>query len=224
MAAYRSRPFFDPQMGAIALTQQLTVVLPMHNNERQIRSTVHDLLDLSVLIRAEIDLVIVDDGSTDDTFESACELARMYPRIQVLRQPFRSGLSSVLELVRNRLAVEMVVVHDGVSAVDPAELKQLLLAERGRFEQTLAGETKTAESIDSHGSRRFAAVRTLHQNMEIAHRSAIGFTWLRLEKPLVPRRRQVAKQSQPATPVLTSLPMGNYLATLPTGLSAMPLS
>ncbi|GEM_PF-1490599 len=211
-------------MGALALTQQLTVVLPMHNQERQIRSTVHDLLDLSVLVKAEIDLVIVDDGSTDDTFESACELARMYPRIQVLRQPFRSGLSSVLELVRNRLTVEMVIVHDGVSRVDPAELKQLLMSDRTHSQAPYASDTQTVESIDSHGSRRFAAVRALHENMEIAHRRALGFTWLRLEKPLVPRRRQVVEQKKPATPVVTSLSMGNYLANLPTGFGAMPLS
>ena len=209
-------------MGALALTQQLTVVLPMHNQERQIRSTVHDLLDLSVLIKAEVDLVIVDDGSTDDTFESACELARLYPRIQVLRQPFRSGLTSVLELVRNRLTVEMVIVHDGVSPVDPAELKQLLLGEHSRSQSP--SDTQTAESIDSHGSRRFASVRVLQENMEIAHRRALGFTWLRLEKPLVPRRRQVVDQAKPTTPVLTSLPMGSYLANLPTGFSSVPMS
>ncbi len=206
------------------MNQLLTVVLPMHNNERQIRSSVHDLLDLSVLIKVPIDLVIVDDGSTDDTFEAACELARTYPQIQVLRQPFRSGLATVLELVRNRIAVEMVIVHDGVSPIDPAELKQLLMSEGGRRREVNMADAQTAESIDSHGSRRFAAVRTLHQNMEIAHRAALGFTWLRIEKPLVPRRRQVVEQKTTTTPVLSNLPMGNYLANFPTGASVVPMS
>ncbi len=207
----------DRQMGAMALNQQLTVVLPMHNNERQIRSSVHDILDLVVLTNSNLDLVIVDDGSTDDTFEAACELARRYPRIQVLRQPFRSGLASVLELVRNRLTVDMVIVHDGVSPIDSTELKQLLMIEQAPGRRDDA-DTQTAESIDSHGSRRFAAVRTLHDRMEIAHRGALGFTWLRLEKPLVPRRRpvvdrQLVEQSKPLVPI------ANYLTNLPTGFS-----
>ncbi len=214
----------DPQDGSHGVNQHLTVVLPMHNNERQIRSSVHDLLDLSVSIKAPIDLVIVDDGSTDDTFEAACELARTYPQIQVLRQPFRSGLATVLELVRNRVAVEMVIVHDGVSPIDPAELKQLLMSEGGRRRDVNPADALTAESIDSHGSRRFAAVRTLHQSMEIAHRSALGFTWLRIEKPLIPRRRQVVEQQKTTTPVLSNLPMGNYLASFPTGAGVVPMS
>lgn len=190
------------------MNQKLTVILPMHNNERQIRSSVHDVLDLAVLTRINLDLVIVDDGSTDDTFETACELARMYPRIQVLRQPFRGGLGSVLELVRNRLPVEMAIVHDGITPFDPMELKDLLMKEVQAARPTRV-EAHTAESIDSHGSRRFAAVRTLHNNLEAAHRKTLGFTWLRLEKPLVPRRRQLVEQSTPIAPIasyLTSLP------------------
>jgi glycosyltransferase involved in cell wall biosynthesis len=202
----------------MTLNQQLTVVLPMHNMERQIRSSVHDLLDLSVLIRMPLSIVIVDDGSTDDTFETACEMARMYPQIQVLRQSFRSGLGSALELVHNRLNLDMAIVHDGVSPIDPAELKELLLKEP----QPTRELAVVANSLDGRGSRRFAAVRALQQSMEIAHRAAIGFSWLRIEKPLVPRRRQVVEQWKPVSPVLTTLPTANYLTTLPGGIPGLP--
>ena len=53
------------------LNEQLTVVLPMHNNEREIRSSVHSILEFSVQARLSLDLVIVDDGSTDDTYEDS---------------------------------------------------------------------------------------------------------------------------------------------------------
>jgi hypothetical protein len=212
-----------PPEGDITLNQQLTVVLPMHNNERQIRSTVHDLLDISVMTRTPFDLVVVDDGSTDDTFESACELARMYPQVQAFRLAFRSGLGPVLELVRNRLQVEMVIVHDGVTPIDPMELKQLLMQQRAGWHGREA-VAEPVENYESRGSRRFAAVRTLQQNMERAHRNVAGFNWLRLEKPLVPRRRATTNQPKPATPVLGNLTTGNYLAELPTGFSASLLS
>jgi glycosyltransferase involved in cell wall biosynthesis len=204
----------------MTLNQQLTVVLPMHNMERQIRSSVHDLLDLSVLIRTPFEIVIVDDGSTDDTFETACEMARTYPQIRVLRQSFRSGLGSALELVRNRLDLDMAIVHDGVSPIDPAELKELLLNEPQPAREVAA----VANGLDARGSRRFAAVRTLQRSMEIAHRAVIGFSWLRIEKPLVPRRRQVVEQPKSVSPVLTTLPTANYLTTLPGGIMGLPLA
>jgi hypothetical protein len=81
-----------------------------------------------------------------------------------------------------------------------------------------------ANSLDARGSRRFAAVRALQQSMEIAHRAAIGFTWLRIEKPLVPRRRQVVEHSKPVSPVLTTLSTPSYLTTLPGGITGLPLS
>jgi glycosyltransferase involved in cell wall biosynthesis len=204
------------------LNLQHTVVLPMHNSERQIRATVRDLLDLSETIHVPIKLVIVDDGSTDDTFESACELARQYPQVQVLRQPFRGGLGSVLELVRNRLRVDRVIVHDGVTNVEPLELKQLLVQQHdgwhGRREMP-----QTKDEMNSRGSRRFAAVRALQENMEIAHRVVRGFRWLRIEKPLVPRRRPVTEKPKPSSPVLGSLTMDSYLAELPSGFGTESL-
>lgn len=188
------------------MNQPLTVVLPMHNSERQIRSAVHDILDLSVALNTPLDLVIVDDGSTDDTFETACELARTYPRIKVLRQPLRSGFASVLELVRNRLPIEMAIVHDGVSPIDPAEIKHLVVSERERRQGT--PNTVTLEGFGSHGSRRLPSLRRLQQSMEVAHRAAIGFTWLQFAKPFSPRRRQVVEQLT-TTPVLSHLPVAD---------------
>lgn len=204
------------------MNQQLTVVLPMHNNERQIRSTVHDLLDILVMTRAPFRLVIVDDGSTDDTFESACELARMYPQVQAFRQAYRGGLGSVLELVRNRLPLDMVIVHDGVTPVDPLELKQLIMEQRESWHGR--EPVASAENYESRGSRRFAAVRALQQNMEQAHRSVMGFNWLRLEKPVVPRRRAVSDQPKAISPVLGNLATTSYITELPTGFGNSLLS
>lgn len=200
------------------MQQPLTVVLPMHNNERQIRSTVLDVLDLAVLIRVNIRVVVMDDGSTDDTFEAACELARRFPQVEVLRQPVRSGLSAATDLVRTRLGVDMVIMHDGVSEIDISELKYLLLESSGK---NAAYQTSPAkEEATQAGSRRFAAVRELHKNMEQAHRSALGFCCLKLDRQIVPRRRQVLEK-QVETPKIA--PVAGYLADLPTSTpAAMP--
>ena len=199
-------------------SQQLTVVLPMHNNERQIRSIVFDLLDLSVTTKVPLRLVIVDDGSTDDTFEAACELARKFPQIIVLRQPVRGGLQSVLNLVCRRMHISMAIVHDGVTPIIPGELKQLIV--RHHIGGTDSVGDVPAPADDQRGARRFAAIRTLQQNMEHAHRKVSGFHWQRFEKPLVPRRRIVADPATRPTPVLSTLPMTTFLAQLPTGVSS----
>jgi len=179
------------------LKQQLTIVLPMHDCERYLRSSVLEVLEIAQSVSTMIEVVVVDDGSTDETYETACELSRVYPQVTVLRQPVRRGLSAAMEMVARRLSVEMVVVHDGLSPVDCSELKTLLQMDPQLdtdSRQSVVRETAIANSV---GSRRFASVRALHQSMERVHRSVTGFRWTQLEKPMVPRRRAMSGQPLP---------------------------
>ena len=200
------------------MDQPLTVVLPVHNRERQLRSSVQDILDLVQTIRRPMQIVIVDDGSTDDTYETACELAQQYPQLHVFRQSIRQGVGAALELVRNRLAVEMVLVHDGVSIIDATQLQNALQTD-DRAHQVVQRAGTTTESA---GSRRFSAVRALHNQMEQVHRLATSFRWIQLERPMVPRRRHSAK---PAPSMPAEMISGNVTVTLPQlPLGAVPTS
>ena len=205
-------PLFGiPPQGVNSLKQQLTVVLPMYNCERQIRTSVLDVLEIAHSISALIEVVVVDDGSTDETYESACELARIYPQVKVLRQQVHQGLSAAMEMVGRRLSVDRVVVHDGVSPIDCFELKTLLQMDRQPDtspRQSVVRQTATTNLV---GSRRFSSVRTVHQSMEHAHRRVTGFRWMQLEKPMIPRRRAIS-----APPLPISVP--SNMSIMPTGM------
>ena len=197
------------------MDKPLTVVLPMRNRERELRSEVLDILELGHATRATIEVIIVDDGSVDETYETACEVARTYPQVCVFRQTIRQGLAAALDLVRHRTTAEMVVVHDGVSVVDTAQLKSLL--EIDPIDVTdVRSEIRTSATVDSCGSRRFAPIRELHNSMEQAHRYVLGFCWMQLEDRLIPRRCPNNVESAPmesgfrseVTESLPSIPMG----------------
>src|SRR5262245_28185529 len=107
------------------------------------------ILELANGPHRRLTLAIVDDGSTDDTFETACELARDFPQVRVFRQPFQGGLGPALDDVRQRLGIGEAIVHDGVGPIDLAQLSALLND----------GAALPAAMADEHrGSRRFAAV------------------------------------------------------------------
>lgn len=175
-------------MGANVLNQPLTVVLPMYNFERQMRRSVLEVLELANAYTHEFSIVIVDNGSADETYETACELARTYPQIKVLRQSVRQGLGRVLEMVRSSFAMEMVVVHDGVSPINISQLKTVLNSGDSTNSDLAAESMRDATGQETSASRRFASLRALHDSMEHVHRSLRGFCWMKLEKPLVPRR------------------------------------
>jgi hypothetical protein len=176
------------------LNQPLTVVLPMYNFERQLRQSVSEVLELANTFTHEFSILIFDNGSTDDTYEAACELACTYPQIRVLRHSVRQGLGKVLEIVRSSYTMEMVVVHDGVSPISMSQLKTVLSTTDSARTDLAVESMRDVTCEGTCASRRFASMRSLHNSMEHAHRAVRGFCWMKLEKPLVPRRcREVTR-------------------------------
>lgn len=176
------------------MNSPVTIVLPVHNAERTLRTVVFRILELTELARRKLRLVIVDDGSTDETFETACELARKFPQVAIFRQPFQRGLGPALEEVRRRLGVDSVLVHDGASPIDVAELAAMIDEGERRPRTTAADEPLS-------GSRRFAAVSTLNARLAAVHRAASSLRWLQLDQPLAPRRKRIEAISAVAPPI-----------------------
>jgi GT2 family glycosyltransferase len=174
-----------------------TIVLPVHNRERTLCPEVLRILDLAEILHRRVVVAIVDDGSHDGTYEAASELARQFPQVRVLRQPYQRGLGGALELVQSRLGAARVVAHNGVAAIDLDELAELLTApdELPSAVMVITRETATEAS----GSRRFAAPMLSNSGQSVAPSSpaarAGSFRWLRLDEPIKPRR---SRAIQPA--------------------------
>lgn len=167
----------------------ITIVLPVHNAERTLRSTLMGILELAETAARNLCVAVVDDGSTDGTYEVACELARMYPQVRVFRQAYQCGLGAALDQVRRTLGVGQVIAHSGLAAVDVAELAAVLAAPPGSRSSTPS--TAPDPHIGARGSRRFASMAATNAR-PAAQRSVASFRWLRLDEPPTPRRRSIA--------------------------------
>jgi glycosyltransferase involved in cell wall biosynthesis len=150
----------------------VAIILPVHNAERTLRRTVTQILDLAVAADRRLTLAIVDDGSTDDTFEAASELARDFPQVRIFRQRFQGGLGPALDEVRRRLNLEEAIVHDGVGPIDLSELAAML-----RSNATPAAAPTDARP-EGRGSRRFAAVKALNARLAEVHGAITSFHWM----------------------------------------------
>lgn len=168
-----------------SLSSAVTIVLPVHNVERNLARVLARVLEVAYSLGQRLEVAIVDDGSIDGTYEAACELARRYPQVRVLRQPFQRGLRAALELVRRELGVERVVAHDGVNAVNAEELCQVLRDSSHTVPRpTLLGLSPVGEGRRSRRSATLTAVQ--HEPRS----SAGAFHWLRLDDTDVPRRKR----------------------------------
>ena len=80
--------------------KSLTIVLPVHNAESRLRKNVRELLELASELTARFGVLIIDDGSTDATYEVAEELASYFPQVTIRRNRQCLGLGASLEYVQ----------------------------------------------------------------------------------------------------------------------------
>ncbi len=75
---------------------QVSVIIPVYNGERWVGDAVRSIVGARGVTGA-VELIVVDDGSTDRSAEVAAEAAAGFPRFQLVRQP-NAGVSAA----RNR--------------------------------------------------------------------------------------------------------------------------
>ncbi|MCL2051087.1 MAG: glycosyltransferase family 2 protein [Lachnospiraceae bacterium] len=67
--------------------EKLYIVMPAYNEAENIRSVVPDWHEMAVMAGPDSRLVVVDDGSKDNTYELLCELSKEYPQLIALTKP-----------------------------------------------------------------------------------------------------------------------------------------
>ena len=176
------------------LNPAVTIVLPVHNAQRTLRSSLLGLMELAETTGPRLQVAVVDDGSTDATYEIACDLASEFPQIHVLASALPAGTWFGARAGSSRLGVTDVVAHNGVGEIDHQELAMLLAAGTERRDAPHANAaTMTGEG---RGTRRAGSQPASAPRLAKAHRTGGAFRWLRIDEPATSRRKRSA------TPVL----------------------
>lgn len=103
---------------------KLSVVMPIYNERATLRRVVNSVLSLKLPF--EIELLCVDDGSTDMSREILAELQTQYPAMRVLLQPRNMGKGAALRRGIQEATGEFVVIQDADLEYDPSEYPLLL--------------------------------------------------------------------------------------------------
>lgn len=105
---------------------KLTVVIPCYNEERTLSKCVERVLNIADK-NLSLELIIVDDYSTDKSYAIALELGKNHPEITVLRHERNSGKGAALRTGFQRASGDFVAVQDADLEYNPMELKRLLI-------------------------------------------------------------------------------------------------
>ena len=100
----------------------LSVVMPVFNEAETIATVVK-----SVLAQKPVQqLIVVDDCSTDGTWEKLEPLGQNEPRVKLVRHPFNQGKGAALRTGFSEATSPYVIVQDADCEYDPAEYYRLL--------------------------------------------------------------------------------------------------
>ncbi len=99
--------------------QTLSILMPVYNESRTLRTIVGRVLEAPVDL--ELELVCVDDASSDDSLKVLKELADQDPRIRVIAQPVNMGKGKAIRTAIEHMTGDIAIVQDADLEYDPGE-------------------------------------------------------------------------------------------------------
>jgi glycosyltransferase involved in cell wall biosynthesis len=129
VAAATPRPAFDPDLVTDAVTRpSVSVIVPAFNEALVIDETLRELYPYmqSLTDLYEWEIVIVDDGSTDETGDLAEAFAAGHDEVRVLRHRVNFSLGQALRTAFNNCTSDYLVVVDCDLTYGPEHVGRLL--------------------------------------------------------------------------------------------------
>ena len=134
---------------------RLSIIIPAHNEGLRLEQGLGRLQPvLDVLGLDQVEVIVVDDGSSDDTGLRASKLLASLPHSLVIKMEKNAGKGAALKLGASVALGRNVIITDADTAINPSQIPALLAA--------LAGNDVAVGSRAVDGAIRYdSAVRTL---------------------------------------------------------------
>ena len=110
----------------ISMAAEISIVIPVYNEEGNIRPLVSSLLGVMKAIGKEYEIIFVNDGSTDSSGQILTEIANDHNNITIINFVKNYGLTSALDAGFKAAAGDFIVTLDADLQNDPADIPLLL--------------------------------------------------------------------------------------------------
>jgi glycosyltransferase involved in cell wall biosynthesis len=111
----------------IATAFRLSVLVPVYNERHVVEASLRRVLALDHELINGLELIVVDDASTDGTFQVLQRLAEEDERITLLRHETNRGKGAAIRTAIQRTTGDIIIIHDADLEYNPSDIPSLLV-------------------------------------------------------------------------------------------------
>ncbi len=101
----------------------ISIIIPVYNENNNIVKLIEEII---LVIKIDIEIIVVDDCSTDETFKNVKSLTKKYPKLKLIRHNKNYGQSISLRTGILASKKEFIVTIDGDGQNDPKDIHKLI--------------------------------------------------------------------------------------------------
>ncbi|MBI4262782.1 MAG: glycosyltransferase family 2 protein [Acidobacteria bacterium] len=114
------------------MTPDISIVIPLRDEEANVGPLHDELTAVLTSLGVEYELILVDDGSEDATFERLAEIHSRDPRVRVIRFTRNFGQTAAFAAGFAHARGRLIVTSDGDLQNDPADIPRMVALARDR--------------------------------------------------------------------------------------------
>ncbi|HBE27248.1 MAG TPA: hypothetical protein DDW33_16360 [Ktedonobacter sp.] len=108
--------------GKISIKHSLSVIMPAHNEESVIAATVHDVIDALSTWLEDFEVIVINDGSKDQTRAIVEDFTTIDPRVRLINHPVNLGYGAALVSGFESITKDLVFFMDSDGQFDICDL------------------------------------------------------------------------------------------------------
>ena len=145
----------------------VSIVVPLHNEQSNIRFLIEQLSSVIEQVPYELELILVDDGSTDSTFIEACKYIDHILNISVIKLSRNFGHQAAILCGMRASKGHAVITMDGDLQHPPLVILELIKAWEQGYDVVHTRRLGDDKGLKSTSSRIFYKVLRLTSNLNI---------------------------------------------------------
>lgn len=108
---------------------KLTIIIPLYNEEKTISEVVNKLNSIQYPSTIdEYEIIIVDDGSKDQSAEVSQQLSQKYDQIHLVRKPLNQGKGAAMRTGLEHATGDVILFQDADLELNPEDIPSMINA------------------------------------------------------------------------------------------------